>query len=113
LAQKNAWADIKPLERLAGTVPQNKFVANYFWRALNAVNGLGWRVVAFDEKSGRIEATAHTLWFGAVSDIVIRVKPAGKIGVRVDIRSKSRSGSADAGRNAALVHAFLAREDGH
>jgi hypothetical protein len=113
LAQKNTWQDIKPLERLAGTTPQHEFVGKYFWRALNVVNGLGWKVVAFDLKSGRIEATSTTLWFGAVSDIVIRVKPAGKIGVRIDIRAKSRTGISDAGRNAGLVRDFLAREDGH
>lgn len=113
LAQKNTWDDIKPLERLAGTTPQHEFVSRYFWRALNAVNGLGWKVAAFDAKTGRIEATAETLWFGAVSDIVIRVRPAGKIGVRVDIRAKSRTGTADGGRNAELVRDFLARESGH
>ena len=113
LAQKNTWQDIKPLEKLAGTIPQHEFVGKYFWRALNAVNGLGWKVVAFDVKSGRIEATSTTLWFGTVSDIVIRVRPAGKIGVRVDIRAKSHTGVSDAGRNAKLVRDFLAREDGH
>lgn len=112
LAQKNAWQDIKPIELLAGKTPQHEFVARYFWRALNAVNGLGWQVVAFDLKSGRIEATSSTLWFGVVSDIVIRVKPAGKIGVRIDARSKSRYGAADAGRNADLVRAFMKRELG-
>jgi hypothetical protein len=112
LAQKNAWQDIKPLERLAGTTPQHEFVGKFFWRALNAVNGLGWKVAAFDVKSGRIEATSETLWFGVVSDIVIRVKPAGKIGVRIDIRSKSRTGASDAGRNAELVREFLKREGG-
>lgn len=111
LAQKNAWQDIKPLERLAGTTPQHEFVGKFFWRALNAVNGLGWKVAGFDVKSGRIEATSETMWFGAVSDIVIRVKPAGKIGVRIDIRAKSRTGVSDAGRNADLVHEFLKRED--
>jgi hypothetical protein len=109
LAQKNAWADIKPLEQLE-TVPQHELVAKYFWRALNAVNGLGWQVAAFDPRKGRIEATSATLWFGVVSDIVIRVRPAGKIGVRIDVRAKSRIGVSDAGRNAELIRAFLARE---
>jgi len=109
MAQKNAWADIKPLEQLE-TVPQHELVAKYFWRALNAVNGLGWQVAAFDPRKGRIEATSATLWFGVVSDIVIRVRPAGKIGVRIDVRAKSRIGVSDAGRNAELIRAFLARE---
>lgn len=112
LAQKNAYQDIKPLERLDSKTPQHAFVARYFWRALNAVNGLGWTVAAFDLKSGRIEATSATLWFGTVSDIVIRVKPAGQIGVRIDIRAKSRVGQSDAGRNAVLIRAFLRREIG-
>lgn len=112
LAQKYAWQDIKPLERLDNRTPQPQFVAKYFWRALNAVNALGWKVAAFDLKDGRIEATSATLWFGTVSDIVIRVKPAGSIGVRIDIRAKSRVGQSDAGRNASLIHAFLKREAG-
>lgn len=113
LAQKNTYPDIRPLEALDAHTPQSKFIGKYFWRALNAVNGLGWQVASFDPKHGRIEATARTLWFGTVSDIVIRVKPAGQIGVRVDIRAKSRVGVADAGRNAALIRDFIARERGH
>jgi len=113
VAQKNAYQDIKSLERLDSKTPQHDFVARYFWRALNAVNGLGWQVASFDLKSGRIEATSKTAWFGTVSDIVIRVKPAGQIGVRIDIRAKSRVGQSDAGRNADLVHAFLRREAGN
>ena len=112
LAQKNAYPDIKPLERLDSKIPQHEYVARYFWRALNAVNGLGWQVAGFDLKSGRIEATSTTLWFGTVSDIVIRVKPAGQIGVRIDIRSKSRVGQSDAGHNAVLIRDFLRREIG-
>ena len=112
LAQKNAYPDIKPLERLAGTTPQNEFVARYFWRALNSANALGWKVASFDQKQGRIEATAATFWFGAVSDIVIRVRPAGAIGVRIDIRAKSRAVRCDAGYNAGLVRDFLELEKG-
>jgi hypothetical protein len=113
LAQKNAYPDIKAIERLDDKSPQREFVHRYFWRALNAVNALGWQVAAFDVKQGRIEATDASLWFGNVSDIVIRVRPAGAIGVRIDVRAKSRVGTADAGRNAALVHDFLELEKGH
>ncbi len=113
LAQKNAYPDIKPQENLDNRTPQREFIAKYFWRALNAVNALGWQVAAFDIKKGRIEATDTSLWFGSVSDIAIRVRPAGAIGVRIDIRAKSRVGTADAGRNAELVRDFLEREKGH
>jgi len=112
LAQKNAYPDIKPMEKLAGQTPQREFIAKYYWRALNAVNALGWRVASFDARKGRIEATSASFWFGNVSDIVIRVRPAGAIGVRIDIRAKSRVGVCDAGRNAELIRSFLSREDG-
>lgn len=110
LAQKYAYPDIKPLEKLNifhDRVPLKEYFANQFWRCLNTVNALGWRVASFDLKSGHIEATDRSLWFGVVSDIVIRIRTAGPIGVRIDVRSKSRAGIADMGRNAALVRDFL------
>ena len=113
LAQKNAYPDIKPLEAIDNRASQREFIGKYFWRALNAVNAMGWRVASFDPKKGRIEATDTTLWFGNVSDIVIRVRPAGAIGVRIDIRAKSRIGESDGGRNADLIRDFLSREKGH
>jgi hypothetical protein len=112
-AQKNAYQDIKPLERLAGQTPQKEFIKKYFWRSLNAVNALGWQVAGYDIKAGRIEATDSSFWFGVVSDIVIRVRPAGAIGVRVDIRAKSRAGRSVHGRNAELVRDFVQFVKGH
>jgi uncharacterized protein DUF1499 len=81
--------------------------AKLFWRALNLANRMGWHVVAFDPKEGRIEATDTTFWFGFTDDIVIRVRPAGKLGARLDIRSKSRVGVSDLGSNAARLRTFL------
>lgn len=106
VAQRDAFRAIKATECLAGNTRQDAFVTKYFWRALNAVNTLGWTATGFDIKTGTIEATSASLWFGVVSDIAIRVRPAGAIGVRVDIRAKSRDGQADFGRNAALVTNF-------
>ena len=112
LAQKYAYSDIKPLERLKMNYTEKEFYAKLFWRALNTVNALGWQVASFDFKGGRIEATDTSFWFGVVSDIVIRVRPAGAIGVRIDIRAKSRVGITDRGRNAELIRAFLRKERG-
>jgi hypothetical protein len=109
LAQKYAYPDIKPVERLAGTVAQKEFVAKYFWRSLNAVNALGWQVAGYDLKDGRIEATDDSFWFGVTTDIVVRVRPAGAIGVRVDIRAKSRVRGPDHGRNAELIRKFISK----
>jgi hypothetical protein len=78
-----------------------------YWRCYEAVKKLGWTIVDASEKDLRIEATDKSLWFGRISDIVIRVRPAGSIGSRVDLRSESREGELDHGRNAARIKAFF------
>jgi uncharacterized protein (DUF1499 family) len=100
--QKKYYGDVIPFAQF---IKPTKL----FWRAFNLANSLGWHVVAFDAKEGRIEATDTTFWFGFTDDIVIRVRPAGKLGARLDIRSKSRVGQSDLGANAARIRAFLKR----
>lgn len=78
-----------------------------FWRAHGAAKRLGWTIVDASEKDLRIEATDKSLWFGRISDIVIRVRQAGTIGSRVDVRAQSRDGALDHGRNAARLKAFF------
>jgi len=78
-----------------------------YWRCFETVKKLGWTVVDASEKDLRIEATDKSLWFGRISDIVIRVRPAGTIGSRVDVRAQSRDGENDHGRNAARLKAFF------
>lgn len=99
-AQRKAYPDIAPL--MLALPPQVAFT-----RALDVARELGWDVAAADAASGRIEATATTLWFGFQDDVVIRVSPAAA-GSRVDVRSVSRVGRSDLGTNAARVRAFLA-----
>jgi fatty-acyl-CoA synthase len=78
-----------------------------FWRCFETVKKLGWTVVDANEKDLRIEATDKSFWFGRISDIVIRIHPAGTIGSRVDVRSQSRDGELDHGRNVARLKAFF------
>jgi len=78
-----------------------------FWRCYETVKKLGWTIVEANEKDLRIEATDKSFWFGRISDIVIRVRPAGAIGSRVDVRSQSRDDERDHGSNAARLKAFF------
>ena len=102
-AQKKGYPDLAPLVL---RVP----VQIAFNRALDAAQAMGWDVVASDAATGRIEATATTLWFGFKDDVVIRVTPEGGEGAasRIDVRSKSRVGRSDVGANAARIRAYLA-----
>jgi hypothetical protein len=78
-----------------------------FWRCFERVKALGWTIVDVNQNEQRIEATDRSFWFGRISDIVIRVRPAGSIGSRVDIRSESRDGELDHGRNVARIKDFF------
>jgi hypothetical protein len=75
------------------------------------VKKLGWKVdkeqAPTQLQSGKIEATARTLFFGFIDDVAIRITPAGRQ-TRVDVRSSSRHGKHDLGRNAERVHDLFA-----
>ena len=79
-----------------------------FKRALNAARDLGWQIVAATPDQRRIEATDTTLWFGFKDDIVVRITPTDG-GSRIDVRSVSRLGQGDLGKNAARIRAYLQR----
>jgi uncharacterized protein (DUF1499 family) len=99
--QLAAYPDIRPVEiELAP--------AAAFERALATARRLGWAVAAADAGAGRIEATDTTAWFGFKDDVVIRVAPGpGGKGSRVDLRSVSRVGKSDIGKNASRIRTFV------
>ena len=80
--------------------------AKMFWRCFNVAQRMGWRIVDFNEKQGRIEAVASSFWFGQPADIVVRVRPAGTMGARFDMRVASENGGRDFGRNLALIKRY-------
>ena len=75
-----------------------------------AVENLGWKLVNVDADKGIIEATETTAWFGFKDDIIIRVTDNDSERL-VDIRSKSRVGQSDLGKNAARIHRFIEELD--
>lgn len=97
--QKQAYPDIQPLHLALSP-------ADAFARVLEQVRRQGWTVVATDPARGRIEASAHTLWYGFTDDVVLRINADGT-GSRIDMRSKSRVGNGDRGVNAARIREFL------
>jgi uncharacterized protein (DUF1499 family) len=79
-----------------------------FDKALAAAQAQGWEIVASSREEGRIEATDTTLWFGFKDDVVIRIVVGEAGGSKLDIRSMSRVGKSDLGKNADRIRAFLA-----
>jgi len=99
--QQKTYPDLGPLhlDALRGDA---------FARALAAAKAMGWTIVAEDIGRGRIEATDRTRWFGFVDDIVVRLVAEGA-GTRVDVRSASRVGISDLGKNAERIRGYFAK----
>lgn len=96
------YPDIRPLAA-PGAPPAQAYAA-----ALASARAMGWKIAAADAASGHIEATATTAWFGFKDDIAIDVGAAGG-GSVVNVRSESRLGLSDIGKNAERVRTYLHR----
>ena len=71
---------------------------------------MGWKIIATDEKNGIIEAVDTTPIFRFKDDVIIRVTNIGigiGIGSRIDLRSQSRIGLSDFGKNASRIRSFI------
>lgn len=71
------------------------------------ISRLGWDRVTEGALPYTLEATDTTTWFGFKDDIVIRLS-AKNDNTLVDVRSKSRVGRSDLGKNAERINTFLA-----
>ena len=74
------------------------------------IDHLGWQLVNIDADQGIIEATDRTMWFGFKDDVIVRITDNGSKRL-VDIRSKSRVGGSDLGKNAERIHGFIEELD--
>ncbi|MDX2224418.1 MAG: DUF1499 domain-containing protein [Rhodospirillaceae bacterium] len=102
--QKKAFPDIQPVK--LDMPPEQAFQ-----KALDTVAALRWTLIEANAAEGRIEAWDKTAWFGFIDDVVIRVRADGA-GSRVDVRSVSRIGFGDIGKNAKRIRAFTAKLTG-
>ena len=75
-------------------------------RALEVAEELGWNVIDSNRQDGRIEAVDTTPFFRFKDDVVVRVRED-QNGSRIDLRSHSRIGLTDLGKNAARIMQFI------
>ncbi|WP_201565640.1 DUF1499 domain-containing protein [Psychrobacter immobilis] len=97
--QRDAYPDLQTL-----TYTQSK--SELVKATEQAINNLGWDLVNSDVDKGIVEATDSTMWFGFKDDVVVRVTDNGSDRL-LDIRSKSRVGGSDLGKNAERIHNFI------
>ena len=97
--QRTAYPDLQTL-----TYSQSK--PELVEASKQAIENLGWELVNTDADKGIVEATETTAWFGFKDDVIIRVTENDSERL-VDIRSKSRIGKSDLGKNAARIHALI------
>jgi hypothetical protein len=79
-----------------------------FTKAIEAARAMDWEIVSTRPADGILEATDTTAWFGFHDDIVVRIRPAEEHS-RVDVRSTSRVGRGDAGKNADRIRKYFQR----
>ncbi len=79
--------------------------AKVFDATLQTAKAMGWKMDSENDATGIIEATDTTFWFGFTDDVVIRIEPQGS-DTRLDIRSESRIGGSDVGKNAQRIRTF-------
>ncbi len=103
--QARAYPDIRPI--ISADAP-----ALAFEKSIDAVKALGWDIGTEYREGGMIEATDTTFWFGFKDDIVIRIRPSEGVGSVIDIRSLSRVGGSDLGKNAERIRDFRDRVTG-
>jgi len=96
--QASGYPDIAPMESALSR-------GDAFQAALDAAESFGWEIVTNDPDAGIIEATDTTFWYGFKDDVIIRVRPTGT-GSIIDMRSLSRIGGSDLGKNADRIRAF-------
>ena len=98
--QAMAYPEIK-------TMHTRRDLSESFDRVLVVAKTLGWEIVNSDRRSGIVESTATTFWFGFKDDVVIRIREENG-GTLIDLRSVSRVGMSDLGANAERIARFLA-----
>jgi len=98
--QTEAYPNVEPL--IVDDSPDAAYEA-----ALALARERGWAIADADGEAHRIEATDTTFWMGFKDDIVIRITPTEGGGSRIDMRSLSRVGRSDLGKNAARIRSYL------
>lgn len=97
--QQQLFPDIAPVKSSLST-------EEAFKHALNIAQKMRWEIVSQDISTGIIEAVASTPVFSFEDDVVIRIQSA-ESGSIIDIRSHSRVGRGDRGKNAQRVREFI------
>lgn len=105
-------AILAPLQQASYPQVKTLFVADSpldaFEHALVIANGEGWLVIDQDKAEGRIEATVTSKLWGFKDDVVIRIRQQENgTGSAIDLRSVSRVGRSDLGKNAERIIKFI------
>jgi len=98
--QTKAYPDIR-------SVVVEEPVDTVFNKAQSVAKDMGWDIKTTDRDLGIVEATHTTFWYGFEDDVIIRLRPSEGGGTLVDMRSLSRIGGSDLGKNAERIREFM------
>ena len=79
-------------------------------KAERVLNEMEIEIINLDLENLRIEAVATSFWFGFEDDVLVQVRDYGNVSL-AEIRSVSRVGLSDLGKNASRIRKILAKLD--
>ncbi len=79
-------------------------------KAERVLNEMEIEIINLDLENLRIEAVATSFWFGFEDDVLVQVRDYGNLSL-AEIRSVSRVGLSDLGKNASRIRKILAKLD--
>ncbi len=99
-AQREGYPDLT-------TVNVNSNIIEVYGRTLSAIASMGWEIHTEDQVNGIIEATDTTFWYGFKDDVIVRLTAVDDTTTAMDVRSLSRVGGSDIGKNADRIKQLI------
>ncbi len=99
-AQREGYPDLSTVTIASG-------VDEVYQLALKAVESMGWEIHTKDQDAGIIEATDTTFWYGFKDDVIVRLTAIDEANTALDVRSLSRVGGSDIGKNADRIEQLI------
>ena len=99
-AQRDGYPDLT-------TMNVNANIIDVYNSTLAAIESMGWEIHTQDQATGVIEATDTTFWYGFKDDVIVRLTAVDDVTTAMDVRSLSRVGGSDIGKNADRITQLL------
>ena len=97
----------KPYSKLKSLYIKNSNVEEVFKKSINVLELMNLNITYKNMNEGIIEATDVSFWYGFKDDLIVRIEILISEDIKLDVRSASRIGKSDFGKNYERIKEFL------